>query len=82
MDAGDIAVAAAGSGEDQEVARLRPARQHDLAGAVQDGALARTGREEDHQVAALGAQSQGLAGRQAHRPHAPRKGAQGPIAQL
>ena len=34
VDAGDIAVAAAGSGEDQEVARLRPARQHDLAGAV------------------------------------------------
>src|SRR5436190_17889903 len=38
-----------------------------LPGSVEDGALARTGRQEDHQVASLGAQPQGLAGGQAHR---------------
>ncbi len=68
-DAGHVAVAGAGGGEDEEVARGRPAGQQQLACGIRDRLLGDPRGEEYHNVAAPAAKPEGVVRGELDRLH-------------
>ncbi len=81
-DAGHIAITGAGGGEDQQVARRRPAGEQELAGRVCDRLLCHPRRQEHDDVAAGAAEPQCVARGEVHRLHPPGQGAKRAVREL
>src|SRR5205807_8581288 len=81
-DAGHIAVAGAGGGEDEEVSGGGTPGQQELAGGVGDRLLSHPRSEEDHDVSAPAAKAQGVAWGELDWLHPPGQGAEHTVGEL